>query len=113
MYQKLTRLQSFIEYLRGLEEPAKRTWVYIFSGITIMFVGAAWIIYLNFTLASVPPKSSFLKSPEGTVAETEVATAHPILANFKNNVSTIRKNVSSWLMGLVNKKNEIIIETSD
>lgn len=110
MYQKLTRLQSFIEHLRGLEEPAKRIWVYVFSGITITFISAAWMIYLNFTLGSVPAQSTLRASSKESAVETKVAPPHPILANFKNNVSIIGKNVSSWLMGLVNKENEIIIE---
>ncbi len=102
----MLHLKNFINYLQSLDESSKKLWVFILSGISMMFIISIWAVYLNATLKGVEPSAIAEKQQEEKEAENKSA----LFANFKNNTRAISKNTSAFFNRLFNKQNEIIIE---
>ena len=103
-------INSFIEYLRALDNGAKKVWVYILSGISMAFIVALWVLYINVTIEKAPSTLTLETKTEVKTEEAKPETTNPLIANFKRNSSQILDNLKSKIFGLTNKGNDIIIQ---
>ena len=95
-------LNRFLKYLRGLDEPSKRTWVGILSGTTMIFIVVIWVISLSITVKNI-------SSPNDKISlakENQVSLGIKI----KRGLGNAYVHLHNLLERGVNKKNEIIIE---
>ncbi len=47
-------VRNFVAKVRNSNEATKRFWVFLFSGISMLFVVSLWMAYANLTIARVP-----------------------------------------------------------
>ena len=105
----MVSIKSFFENLRTLDDSSRRTWVFILSGVTMLFVLILWISYLNVTIVGVPSALIDEERVAAVSEESNMLQTNSPIANFKHNASLIYENLKVRILGLTNKGNEIII----
>ncbi len=59
-------VRNFVAKVRNSDESTKRFWVFLCSGISMLFVVALWMAYANINIASVPgPNGKQLTTTQG------------------------------------------------
>lgn len=100
-----SRISEYIENIRESDEQTRKIWVAVLSGISMVFVLAIWVSYISVTVSDIP-SSELAKA----VSAQNAKKGNPIIANFKRNTSIIYNDVKSFVLGITNKGNDIIIE---
>ena len=101
----LHKIQNFFIEIQQSNEDAKRRWLFILSGSSMLIVLILWIFYINLTVQSLQKEDASLQNNTG------------VFSIFKNGVIVLSKesglNVSKladYLKILLSKKNSVTIQ---
>lgn len=61
-------VRNFIAKVRNSDEGTKKFWVFLFSGISMLFVISLWLAYANLNIARIP-------GPNGVTSDSRLATS--------------------------------------
>ncbi len=107
-HYKEKSIHNLIDYLRNLDERAKKIWVMVLSGISIFIVFVFWVLYINATIEKIP--TAQVEQNSISITRTNETKENPLISNFKRNSGAIYNKIKAMILGVTNKSNDIMIE---
>lgn len=107
-------LRNFVAKVRNSDEGTKKFWVFLCSGISMLFVVSLWLAYANINIARVPGPANQLTTNDGRQGtDRQLATDEIQKPGFFAIFTAGTKIIFDALKNRVAVKNDIVINKQE
>ncbi len=103
----LKMVKNFVLKIQNSDESAKKVWLVVLSGLSMVVVVALWLTYMKLTVATVTPPSDVV------AVENAENNTTGFFAIFSAGAKIIYDKVAALINAKISTQNNIVIENSE